>query len=274
MSPTPLTRAGAAAVRSQRWFRDRFALGRPGLVLVAVAVAVVAAASTVLASVSEDVLTGDGIELRDAANLQAVVDHRSTWLVDVAGYATRIGTITLLVIAALLIGAVLWFRGARLAVAAAPLVSLLATGVVVAVVKQVVGRVRPPVGLRLLTETEPSFPSGHAADSAALFVAAGIVIAAVVFHRPLLRALTVAAGFAVSGLIGLSRLVLGVHWPTDVLAGWALGTVVAVAVTTTALLAVRATTTPRPGARRVVRARDRALEVGSRHRPARHAAVG
>jgi membrane-associated phospholipid phosphatase len=61
----------------------------------------------------------------------------------------------------------------------------------------------------------------------------------VALRGPIARSLGIALGVALGGLIGLSRLVLGAHWPTDVLAGWALGTAVAVAVVTALALIVR-----------------------------------
>lgn len=239
---TPLPDRAIARTREQtERFRDRFELSWAALALVAAAVAAVGLASAFLAKVAEDVIARDGLEVGDAANLQSLDAHRSSGLVDLAGNVTRFGSIGLLVVAAVVIGVVLWLKRARLVVAATPLLALLSTGAVVMVLKQAVGRARPPMGLRLVADTEPSFPSGHSADSAAVFVAAGIVVAAVVFRRPLARLLAVVAGVAASGLIGLSRLVLGAHWPTDVLAGWALGTIVAVGLSTAVLVLVRAT---------------------------------
>ena len=66
-----------------------------------------------------------------------------------------------------------------------------------------------------------SFPSGHSTNSATLF---GSLSA---YRRQ--RVLTVLA-FVVPFLVGISRVLLGVHYPTDVLAGWALGAVVVLLV--------------------------------------------
>ena len=60
-----------------------------------------------------------------------------------------------------------------------------------------------------------------------------------VFRRPIAGVLVVASAGLIAGAIGTSRLVLGVHWPSDVLAGWALGFSVALAVTLGASLLSR-----------------------------------
>ncbi|MDT7953179.1 MAG: phosphatase PAP2 family protein [Acetobacteraceae bacterium] len=90
------------------------------------------------------------------------------------------------------------------------------------VAKLVVGRPRPellPHAARVFTT---SFPSSHATVSAAIALAGAVLLARAGPDR---RFAAVAGLIAVclAALVGLSRLYLGVHWPTDVLAGWALG---------------------------------------------------
>ncbi len=67
-----------------------------------------------------------------------------------------------------------------------------------------------------------SFPSGHSAMAAAVFLILATVAASV---EPRRRTKALIYGVAVSGVlaVGVSRVYLGVHWPTDVLGGWALG---------------------------------------------------
>ena len=143
-----------------------------------------------------------------------------------------------------MVGALLWWRGLHLALALAPAFALGIAGAAVGVIKAVVGRARPPVALHLVRESDTSFPSGHATDSTAVFVAVALVVALFVLRRPLVRAVTVAGAALLSGAIGASRLVLGVHWPTDVLAGLALGLATSLVVTMAATAVTRLT--PRP----------------------------
>lgn len=84
------------------------------------------------------------------------------------------------------------------------------------------GRERPDIVLHLVTISTPSFPSGHAMLSAVVYLTLGALLAEIVPRRAgKIYFLTVA--MVLTFLIGLSRIYLGVHYPTDVLAGWAIG---------------------------------------------------
>ena len=205
----------------------------------AAAVAAVALASVVLIVVAQNVIVGAGLARHDAANLGFFIDHRTPMLVTAAKVVTNLGGAPFLVLVAVVAGGLLWRSGSRLAVAVAPGVALVVAGAAAALGKGVVGRGRPPASLHLVTETAASFPSGHATDSAALYLTIGLLLAATVVRRPLARVVFVVIAGVLVAAVGASRLVLGVHWPTDVLAGWALGALVAVTVTTAALLAAR-----------------------------------
>jgi undecaprenyl-diphosphatase len=225
----------------------RSGLTARGLIALLAAVTTMAGAMLVLAVTSEDVVGRNGLATDDPGWLRFVTSHRTGWLVDFARAMSEVGSVGVLGLIAIAIAVVLWMRGARLALAIAPGVALGLAGACAAVGKDLVARSRPPLGIRLASESEASFPSGHATDSTALFVALALVLAVVLFQSPRIRALIVSGAMLLAGLVGASRLELGVHWPTDVIAGYALGLAVAVAVTIGAVLVTR-TSPPADGA--------------------------
>lgn len=99
---------------------------------------------------------------------------------------------------------------------------VLAGTTLVALLKAVVARPRPDVVAHLTTFKSESFPSGHAADSAIVYLSLAILLARIVPTRAA-RIFVVGAAGGLTFVIGMSRLYLGVHWPSDVLAGWAIG---------------------------------------------------
>jgi len=93
-------------------------------------------------------------------------------------------------------------------------------GAIAYVLKHIVARPRPELWERLVVETGYSLPSGHAVASMA--VAACVVI--MLWHTKW-RRLAIVLGSLYVVLIGFTRLYLGVHYPTDVLAGWLIASV-------------------------------------------------
>ncbi len=83
-------------------------------------------------------------------------------------------------------------------------------------------RPRPDLVAHLVDVQTLSFPSGHAMLSAVTYLTLGALLARVQ-ERKRLKAYILGVAIALTLLIGLSRIYLGVHWPTDVLAGWAAG---------------------------------------------------
>jgi undecaprenyl-diphosphatase len=83
-------------------------------------------------------------------------------------------------------------------------------------------RDRPQVVPHLAEVSNTSFPSGHAMIAAATYMTLGALIAHTQPSRAV-RIYVLSLAVALTILIGLSRLYLGVHWPSDVLAGWSFG---------------------------------------------------
>lgn len=204
------------------------------------------AAVVVLGVTSTDVLRHDGLATTDPANLRYFTTHRPQPLLALARDVTLLGNVSRLALIALFVGVWLWHRGEPLVVAAAPALALAIAGLTVTVAKPLVGSHRRVVGPRLIKASyDRSFPSGHAADSTATYLAVALILALVVLRSSRARAAVVGAAVALSAAIGVSRLVLGVHYPTDVLAGWALGIIIAIAITSAAILVAPATRRPR-----------------------------
>jgi len=186
--------------------------------------------------IAEDLLDGGGLISHDETVLIWFVDHRTDWAVSLARWVSTIGGFAALCVLGVAMGLWLWRRiGSLLAVA--PLLSLLVAGLASALLKAAFGRERPPVTLHATTVGLASFPSAHAADAAAFFVAASFTLTLTLLHRRWVKVLTIVIGAALAGLVGLSRLVLAVHWLSDVIAGWAMGTAVATTITTLGWLA-------------------------------------
>ena len=76
-----------------------------------------------------------------------------------------------------------------------------------------------PHGTRIYTA---SFPSGHAMLSAVTYLTLGALLARVQKRRRV-KALLLGLAILITLLVGMSRVYLGVHWPSDVLAGWCVG---------------------------------------------------
>ena len=107
-----------------------------------------------------------------------------------------------------------------------------ATGVVVAsvgggsllvdVLKSAFARPRPEVVPHMVQVLSESFPSGHATIAAVTYATLG-ALATQLAQRRAVKLYLLAASLFVAVLVGLTRVYLGVHYPTDVVAGWCLG---------------------------------------------------
>ena len=118
------------------------------------------------------------------------------------------------------VGAWCWWRGRR-ADAVLVVGAMAGASLVFRLLKMVLDRPRPPAADRLVAETNESLPSGHATMS--VVVIGSLVVLAWAGRGARARAAMVAAAAAWIGAVGATRVYLGVHWFSDVLAGWLVG---------------------------------------------------
>lgn len=85
--------------------------------------------------------------------------------------------------------------------------------------KMLLGRLRPEEHEHLVRVDSFAFPSGHAANSLIVYA----LLAVLLVQEAGRRRIALAAALLLSLLIGISRVLLGVHWPSDVIGGWCFG---------------------------------------------------
>lgn len=137
---------------------------------------------------------------------------------------TTLGEWLFVVIVTLLTGAWIAYKGRR------QLALLLVSGTLVSralviIQKYELGRLRPDEHLRLVEVSSKSFPSAHSANSMLVYPLCALLLA-----PPRWRRAAVTGAVLLSLCIGTSRVLLGVHWPSDVVAGWSFGALSAITI--------------------------------------------
>jgi undecaprenyl-diphosphatase len=159
--------------------------------------------------------------MRNAANPADPIGP--AWLEEIGRDATAVGGFAWLTFITLVVAIYLWLVGkARMMVfmAAATL-----SGAVVSIgLKFFFDRPRPDVVPHLAHVYTSSFPSGHSMLSAIVYLTLGSLLAAVMPNLKL-KVYVLSVAILLSIFVGVSRIYLGVHYPTDVLAGWLAGLV-------------------------------------------------
>ena len=146
-------------------------------------------------------------ELHDALSpLARVTELGSTWAV------IGVGAIVLLV------GSL----GGRPRDGAAGALTIAIGALIVEILKRVTERVRPDFLDPVIQAVGYSFPSGHTTNATVAYGVLGVLVARMAWPTAIRVAIEVVLG-AIVFAVGLSRVWLGVHYPTDVVAGWLLG---------------------------------------------------
>jgi len=143
------------------------------------------------------------------------------WLPAIVRDITALGGVAALTLIVLFTATYLLIVGKRGA-AALVLVSVISGTALSQALKWWFDRARPDLVPGIVLPSDASFPSGHAMLSAIAYLTLGALLTRVE-PNPRARIFFIATAVAMTVMIGISRVYLGVHWPTDVLAGWALG---------------------------------------------------
>jgi len=164
-------------------------------------------------------LVGGPDNMREVAAIHSLEAERAAriGLTGQAVLLTQLGGAPMLI--AILAVAVAWLAYVRRWRRAISLAAIVLGGrVAVELLKLAIQRPRPFFSPYPVEIASLSFPSGHAANTMITFLALALIAA-----PAKVRAVAIAAAAATSVLIGVTRPLLGVHWPSDVVGGWAFG---------------------------------------------------
>ncbi len=221
--------AGVAAVAWVRrrfpfqsaWLARRIDTGSPWGFGLSVVVLAGAVCGWIFISLTQDVFAHEEAVLSDPGVTRFVVDHRVAWATALMKGVTWLGSNSVMIPLVVVVGSYFLFRDRDWRPAVYMATALVGANLIYRVVKVWVGRARPPESLHLIGVSGFGFPSGHATVAVACWGLAALLLGA---GRPVRAKLVLGtAAIVIVALVGLSRIYLGVHWWTDVIAGFALG---------------------------------------------------
>lgn len=154
----------------------------------------------------------------DRAVYEALYAGHRPVLIALARFFTALGEPTVLIAASVVCALWLWHAGRGRLGLVLLLVAMVGRGLS-EVQKYWIARPRPGLEPHLVVVKTSSFPSGHATSSMIFYLALALALTA---HLPWHRR-AAAGAVLLSLLIGTSRVMLGVHWPSDVVGGWSFG---------------------------------------------------
>jgi undecaprenyl-diphosphatase len=190
-----------------------------GIAILLLILAVSKLASEVLAGETQRFDREILVALRDPLNAARPIGP--PWMVGAALDITALGSATVLGLAVIIVAGFLVLQGLwrrALIVVAASLGGWFINGAL----KLLFQRPRPDIVPHLREVMTMSFPSGHALQSAAVYLTLGALTMRFA-HRRLTKFYCMAVAAMATVLVGTSRVYLGVHYPTDVIAGWLIG---------------------------------------------------
>lgn len=176
-----------------------------------------------------DQVTDGGLQSMDKALLLAfrrpgdLQPIGPAWLPEAVRDITALGGVFILSLVTLLTTAFLAMDGKRRL--ALFVLGAVGTGTLLSdLLKDVFQRPRPTIVPHLMPAQHSSFPSGHSMLSAVTYLTLGAMLAASAKKRSLKAYFLIVAGL-LTFIVGVSRVFMGVHWPSDVMGGWTAGAV-------------------------------------------------
>lgn len=216
--------------RQWQFVGRRFAAGEAAGLTLTLGVAVVLALGVGFGQVLDSVQESDGITVADRPVLGFLATHRQPWSISAAEVITDMGSPVGVAVTGLAVGLLLaWLRRSWL-----PLLVVMLGGAGIALintaVKRLVGRSRPPQFTAVLGEHGFSFPSGHTTGTTVVWLLLAWMAGHWVIGRRIGRVLVWTVALLMIVAVGATRIYLGVHFLSDVLAGWTLGAAWAVTI--------------------------------------------
>lgn len=170
-----------------------------------------------------DVIVREDLVGVDGEVYRFFLRHRAPYLTTASRVTAYLGGKAALPLLTLGGAGIVWWRTRKSRDLLLPALAIVGSTALVEAIKVVVARPRPPAAGMLVGASGFAFPSGQSTRAAAGCLALAFVVCGV-FPSWRAKVVTVTTAVTVVLLIGLSRLTLGVGWLTDVLGGWALGT--------------------------------------------------
>ena len=203
--------------------RARLGVNGLALVVLLLGLGAVVAMALGFTALLDNVLDGEGLVRFDDGAARWLAAHRELWLTQILLVITRIGNTGAQTACMALVCVLAVIRGRSRLPIVVGLIGGLGIALVIVVAKHLVGRPRPPQPYALLSPNGLSFPSGHATGAAAVGLLCAWMLCRWVVRRWPNQVAVWAVTSGLVSMIGFSRPYLGVHFVTDVLAGWLLG---------------------------------------------------
>ena len=211
-----------------QWLHQFWRMAQNDLIQVLLVALAIVAGTWIFVGLAGEVLEGD-TQAFDRWFLQALRSSEDPawprgprWLVEVGRDVTAFGSPVVVALLTAIVLGYLWLQR-RYGALWFVVVAITGGGLLARLLKEIFARERPEP-LPCLWVSSPSFPSGHAVLAAVVYLTLGILLARLE-PRLLLKIYFLGVMMVLTFLVGLSRVYLGVHYPTDVLAGWVVGLV-------------------------------------------------